>query len=352
MKQAWLGMLFGIFLAFITGEIFFSVLSNSRIAEIKRLNEIKEDEGWWVAGDLFMPPGERNAYRGPEADPTLLLRKNPDLGSSIRPNLRAVPALLKRGGQIIYEATYSTGRFGWRKNPVNPEASSTAIFLGNSMIFGYGLHEEESLPAAFSRKSGMHALNFGVPGWGAAQVLRMLELEMEKKPLSPYRPKSVYLLVSPAWLREPDAGSPVYKFGEGSPKFSGTHETESDGLSLRACAWSALCEAIHHFWRPPLSGTPEVSPEHSKQIAALISRIEDLLKQRYGPLRFVVLSWSAERDASMRLLEGDIEERGVHLLKLRSFLPGFPENGYGFLYDGHPTRKAVEEIAEFLATDG
>jgi len=58
---------------------------------------------------------------------------------------------------------FSTNAFGYRRNPeVSPsEAADVLILGGDSFIYGAGLSDEETLPAALSRTSGLSVFNGG-----------------------------------------------------------------------------------------------------------------------------------------------------------------------------------------------
>lgn len=356
MKKPLLSIAFGLFLALLMSEIFFSAWENARVDETRRLNSIGEGETWLIAGQVFAPPAERNCYQGPVGNPEAFLEPHRELGYRLRANLRELPGRLKRGGASLYETTYSTTRFGWRRTPVNEEAGRAAIFLGDSYTFGHGLKATETLPARFAEKTGYYALNLGVPGWGAQQSLRALELGLEKPALFSTPVKAAFFLLGKemlprlAGLRLESEGSPIYRYGEGPPKFEGVYPKRGGPLFLRACSWSALCEAARSYFRIASMEGYELPPESSRQLAALISRMEDVLKQRYGYVPFRVISWNVGNDPVMDKLEGDLKERGIDVIPLRSFLPGFPGADYSIPFDGHPSAKAAEEIADFLAT--
>lgn len=357
MKKRLLSVVFGVLLALLVCELFFSALENSRLAEAKRLNGIGQEE-WLIAGNVLAPPAERNCYQGPVGNPTRFLEPHPELGYRLRPGLRALPGRMRRGGATVYDVTYSTHDTGWRASDGAGSSGGVALFLGDSYTFGHGLKDEETLPSRFARHGGAAPLNLGVPGWGAHQALRALELGLEEKAVlfTGDKVKAAYFLLTKemlprmAGLRLESGGSPVYKFGEGPPKFAGTHPRRGGG-GARLCAWSALCEAARAWFRIAAMDKYELPPEATKQLAALLSRAEDLLRERYGYHRFRVVSWNVGGDPVMDQLERDIRERGVDLVSLRSFLPGFPGEGYALPFDGHPTAKAADEIAQFLASE-
>lgn len=359
MRKHFLASVFGVALALLVCELFFSVLENGRVAETRKLNGIGEEEDWLITGQVLAPPSERACYQGPVGNPRRFLEPHPELGYRLRPGLRALPGRLRRGGASLYDVTYSTYDTGWRAGLSTGAGVGVALFLGDSYTFGHGLKDEETLPSRFAAHGGPNPVNLGVPGWGAQQALRALELGLEKKAVQMAGPKlkvAYFLLTKEmlprlAGLRLESEGSPFYKFGEGPPKFAGVYPKRGGPLALRLCSLSALCEAARAWLRISAMDRYELPPETSRQLAAVLSRIEDLLRDRYGYHRFRVISWNTGGDPVMDTLEGDIKERGIDIISVRSFLPGFPSQGYAIPGDGHPTAKAADEIAEFLATE-
>lgn len=357
MKKRLLTAAFGVLLALLVCEVFFSALENSRVAETRRLNGIGDGEDWLIAGQVLAKPEERNCYQGPVGNPARFLAPHPELGYRLRGGLRGLPGRLRRGGKPLYDVTYSTFDTGWRASVGEGAAGGVALFLGDSYTFGHGLGDGATLPSRYAAYSGLFPVNLGVPGWGAHQALRALELGLEKKAVlfAGDKVRASYFLLTKemlprfAGLRLESEGSPVYKFGEGPPRFAGTYPRR--GGAGRLCAWSALCEAARAWLRISAMDRYVLPPEASKQLAALLSRTEDLLKERYGYHKFRVVSWNVGGDPVMDELERDIRERGVELVSLRSFLPGFPGEGYALPFDGHPTEKAADEIAQFLASE-
>ena len=81
---------------------------------------------------------------------------------------------------------------GIRDDEDQTHAPRRIAILGDSVPFGTGLSQEETLPAALQRLSGdsLKVLNFGTPGYGLEEISRFLEIHWPQ-----YRPqKVIYLL--------------------------------------------------------------------------------------------------------------------------------------------------------------
>lgn len=89
--------------------------------------------------------------------------QNPEISYELIPNLRNEPA---------YKATVSTDQRGFRLNANTPQPSGrkTIAVLGDSIAFGHGVGNTETLPAQLSAQNiNYHYLNTAVPGFQLGQ---------------------------------------------------------------------------------------------------------------------------------------------------------------------------------------
>ena len=71
---------------------------------------------------------------------------------------------------------------GCRHVPTVGEGTSV-LFLGDSVTFGFGVNDDEALPAQFARLTGARVFNCAVPGYGLDQYARNAEIRVpELKP--------------------------------------------------------------------------------------------------------------------------------------------------------------------------
>lgn len=80
------------------------------------------------------------------------------------------------GSSKIYDVTYEIDALGRRSTPT-PDASGRtrfALFFGDSNMFGYGLHQAETIPAYVAALTrDYRAYNYGVPGYGPVHMLEL-----------------------------------------------------------------------------------------------------------------------------------------------------------------------------------
>ena len=119
-------------------------------------------------------------------------RENPNGTASyrLRPNLDVVASF---GQMKIVVKTNSHG-MRWREVPVNkPPMGSRIAFVGDSFTFGqWADRVEQSLVAVFEDQmapNGVEALNFGVPGYGLADIELLIREQVLK-----FQPESIVLM--------------------------------------------------------------------------------------------------------------------------------------------------------------
>ncbi len=70
-----------------------------------------------------------------------------------------------------YYATYQINELGLRDDPgVSKKPDKKIVALGDSFIFGEGLHFKQTLVEILEQQTGVEFLNFGVPGYGIGQI--------------------------------------------------------------------------------------------------------------------------------------------------------------------------------------
>jgi acetyltransferase AlgX (SGNH hydrolase-like protein) len=89
---------------------------------------------------------------------------------------------------------FSTDALGYRRNPEVPTAAGPDVLFigGDSFIYGANLSDEETLPAAFTRASGLYAYNGGRP-YQAPMMLYDLDWLLTHLPRSPTKAVLVHL---------------------------------------------------------------------------------------------------------------------------------------------------------------
>jgi hypothetical protein len=89
---------------------------------------------------------------------------------------------------------HETGRSGWRGPDVD---RADAVFLGDSMIYGHGVDEPDTVPARYAARTGQAAVNLGQQG--TCQIQSLLALERHGRRL---RPSVVFASLHPTDVEE------------------------------------------------------------------------------------------------------------------------------------------------------
>jgi hypothetical protein len=89
---------------------------------------------------------------------------------------------------------HETNRSGWRGPDVE---RADAVFLGDSMIYGHGVDEPDTVPARYAARTGRAAVNLGQQG--TCQIQSLLALERFGRRL---RPRVVFASLHPTDVEE------------------------------------------------------------------------------------------------------------------------------------------------------
>ena len=256
----------------------------------------------------------RAAREGPVGNPSDFFENDSAFGYRLRPNLRELPGRLRVAGQIIYEVTYSTGRFGWRATPQVPGAAGEVLFFGGASVFGIGLNDADTLPARFDAemKGATNSHNYGVPGWGAKETLRLLELQREKKEIQFGRVTKAFYLLAP------------------EPALPGTQPALEN-----FCRYSALCE-----W---FVGPLRAKVTDPEEAATALFRIQESLKARYGT-RLTVIAWEPGDSPAQKA----VAALGIDLVPITNALPG-DFSGFQIPEEGYPNPQATRLLGTYMA---
>jgi lysophospholipase L1-like esterase len=109
--------------------------------------------------------------------------ENPEISYELIPDLRDEKA---------YKAIVSTDSWGFRLNSRSPKPSNRKLIalLGDSITFGHGVHNNQTLPAQLTaRNINAHYLNTAVPGYQLGQ-----QTALYREKIQPLNPDGVMLV--------------------------------------------------------------------------------------------------------------------------------------------------------------
>jgi hypothetical protein len=256
-------------------------------------------------------------------------------------------------GTRIYAADYTIGDQLLRRT-LSGSAGPTVAFFGDSMTFGQGLVDKDTLPQVFADLTGRttRVLNFGFPGYGPQQFLRSLETGLFDPLLSDAK---TFVFLTAAWhveraacLASFVARAPRYELRDGEPVFVGAC---AEGLYR---AWQDVVvgsATYHRFVEPFLTA---VGADDVELYLAELRRGAEFVKQKYGG-RMIVLYLSEGDDYLAKSgftdakIEENLRESGIEVIEASLSPQKFPAGTeFKIPGDGHPTAIANRARAALL----
>jgi hypothetical protein len=150
----------------------------------------------WVPG-LLSGAVANAALSGYLSERDGIYKFDPYMGFVMRPDYRRP---MYWNGHRWHHATNALGFRGpWMDR-------ADAVFLGDSMVYGHGVEEEETVPTRFARWSGLSSANLGLQGSSPVQ-----DLELLRRIGLRLRPRYVVLCLHPTDVTD---ALPVYEVSE------------------------------------------------------------------------------------------------------------------------------------------
>lgn len=238
--------------------------------------------------------------------------------------------------------------------PANERPLAELMVFGCSFTFGYGLNDDQTWPWLLAKElgPGWHVENYGSNGFGAQQMLAMLEENMVEMPATPVR-EALFMAINGHIPRNSGLfpmDSVSYDLREDGELVRGKMTNESplrilvDGqhilngsqlareMSDRIVAWL----------------TRQLRPEQTRTFVAILEKSARILRSKYKT-QLTILLWPDIEDLAPLL-----ENKGFKVLLVRDILKEFDSAGvtaYHIVpyYEGHPNLKANTELAAGLA---
>lgn len=258
-------------------------------------------------------------------------------------------------GKPIFDTVYTTDECGRRTSltaSFEPRPSH-ALFFGDSVTFGYGVLDHESVASQIGlRTSDYRPYNLAAPGWGPQHSLALLEETDLRAEVGERGGFALYTLIDAhirrcmGSMREMQGWGrlgPYYELdGEGVARHRGNFV---EGRPLTTFVYRVLDEsrALQHLEIE----IPPLGERHYELCAAVLARCRDLYREKFGSERFYVVLFPGMRRAARA--RPHLEARGLNVL---DYSERSPANGKWKLDgDGHPNAAANAEIAGWLIAD-
>ncbi|MGO9672650.1 MAG: SGNH/GDSL hydrolase family protein [Methylocella sp.] len=258
-----------------------------------------------------------------------------------------------RTGALIYSADYTIDSNLLRRT-VSAESKPTIAFFGDSITFGVGLNDADTLPQSFADtlEPKERVINLAFTGYGPQHFLREIQTGLFDGAIGP-QPKLFVFLTTP-WHAERTSckaswviDAPRYALENGEVTFKGAC-FEGAALRLRQFFWNS---AAYRMIFDPDRG--KASHDDIELYVRMLLAAVDLAKAKYGVPTLIPFLRSTDEylrgtgftneSIIQRLREGGADVLDVSLVKEESegakiSIPG----------DGHPTALANRLRAEML----
>jgi len=223
-------------------------------------------------------------------------------------------------------------------------------------VFGQGLVDDQSLASQFAKANDfkVRAVNLGVPGYGPNHLVRAFEAGL----LDRYAGQSVKAVVSwiiPAHLARVTGdgswlgSSPRYVLEDGKLRHTGTFDEYRwthplAGLKYLLGEQFQFIDAI---------GERQRQEEQADLFVALMVRLQQLAREKFGAPLIVVFSWPDETSKDnygpatpfLVTVLNRLRKAGIPLLSVDNLTSKIDVSLLLIPHDGHPTAYTYELIA-------
>jgi hypothetical protein len=267
------------------------------------------------------------------------------------------------GNTEIYDVTYRTDERGRRETSTRPGSTrvSFLLFFGDSNTFGEGLSQTETLPYyAGERAAASRPYNYGVSGYGPANLLALARLGRLRQEISEQEGYAVFFLI-PAHIGRVVGSSKVSTgWGRHFPYYEVTNDGEliSRGDFVHGRPLTTLG---YYFWTKSnltaYFGTdlPLRYTRHDYRLTAAIFRESSRLLAKHLRLRgFVVILGQVHNDAEVRVMQevrDALAREGVTYLDYTRLFDARDPRYRLSEFDYHNSAEANRIIATRLVTD-
>jgi hypothetical protein len=245
-----------------------------------------------------------------------------------------------RSGSVIYDVGYTIDA-DRNRQVVSAPMGPTVAFFGDSMTFGQGVPDADTLPQAFADATGYRwrVLNLAFPGYGPQQFLRALETDIFRDLLT--EPRLFVFLTAP-WHAERSsclsdfvADGPRYVLVDGMPRYEGTCREHWPVRLRRLWTRTAMYSV---FFEPVFGGARS---EDIDLFVGILVRAGQLAREKYG-VPTLILYWADEayaRHAGVTDAQilGRLRDGGLVVIDARIDPKDFPGQELQIPGDGHPT---------------
>ena len=273
------------------------------------------------------------------------------------------------GNKVVYDVIYTTNQDGLRISPHDTNLYirnqkkdfKNVFFFGCSFTLGEGVNDDETLPYLFEEKSAgeYRSYNFGSPGYGPHQMLRILETGLLDSIITDRKPSiAIYQALMEHIPRASgkypyflwDVNGPHYELTssgqvEYAGKFNDSFISKIKYKLYRQLAKSYLLS--RNAWMKRLIGW-DINKSDIDLFVKIIIKSKQIFTTKYGG-DFYVLIWSDDSE-NYKYVTSKLAENNIPFITTDMIFNKYddPKEKYRLKLDNHPTELAYERIAQYL----
>jgi hypothetical protein len=259
----------------------------------------------------------------------------------------------RRTGRIIFDVTYTIDD-NLNRQVTSSKTGPVIAFFGDSMTFGWGLPDSETLPQAFADATGRRfpVYNLAMPGFGPHQFLRALETDMYDSLLRD-DPKLFVYLTAP-WqaqrtsCREAGPLAPSYELRGDQPVYAGScYQRASTFLSTMRTVLNLTSTFRVLFPNAFI----RVTPDDIELYIHILMRAGELARQKYNT-RTLILFQGGDIYLNLGYPDAEIMRRlregGLDVIDATLNQSSYPDQPLRIPGDGHPAALTNRIRAEMV----
>lgn len=262
------------------------------------------------------------------------------------------------GGEFIYDTVYTIDGHGLRIAPPHDPArlDSAVLFFGGSVTFGEGIADDRTMPYRVGMKTGgrFAIYNFGFHGYGPHQMLAALQQGLVEETIRQSPALVIYQAIPAHIVRSAgrvswDRHGPRYQLdGKGGVYLAGRFDDAGDAGERYRLNHSYLYQHLFGQHRA-------IRQSELELYLAIVKAARDYVVQHFPRAAFEVILWDVPTAAdpdTLYAIRKRLTAAGIPVHMISEILPGsreMPEQYQLNPLDGHPTARAHELIAEYIA---
>jgi hypothetical protein len=266
------------------------------------------------------------------------------------------------GDQVIYDVTYTIDVNGLRVTPpATGQPRGCVVFFGDSMTFGEGVEDKQTLPYQVALKTAGNYVvyNFAFSGYGPHQMLAILQTHREAHILKCRPTHFIYLAIPEhvervAGMTSWDKHGPRFrKLNDGRVVREGNFDSPSHAPIVESMLRAFRLALEDSLTWQKLFLASHAGPESLELMIAVILEAAKTAKARYPGSEFHVLLRDSNDGERVGTIERTLLESGVPVHRETTAIPDFRAGWRKYVlseHDLHPNPTELELVAGFITT--